>query len=628
MSVISSIRLKLQPSRGVLDECHALLDRVNNLEERFRGLDDHSLRDGFLAMRNHLRDGVLPTAYLPEAFARVREACRRAVGMRPYDVQVLAGMILARGCIAEMATGEGKTLTATLPVAVHALSGRGVHVATVNAYLAERDHGLMKPVFRLLGLSSALLAERIPPEMKRKAYAADITYGTGYEFGFDFLRDQLSLIGAGKARYGDLWCKRILGETMKEASPGMQRPFAFALVDEIDSVLIDEAVTPLIISGAAAKGENPAAALYRSADRVAARLTPDTDFVLDESSQRVALARKGLQTVYETLPDSLHGLLRRAWHEHVEDALRARLTLHRDVHYLLRKGAVEIIDSNTGRSFPDRKWRGGLHQAVEAKEQVLVTHETVSEVSISRQRFYKLYPLLAGMTGTAMEQKTEFRSAYKLETVPVPLNRPSQRTGLPPRIFVSSSAMIQAVLAETMACVAMKRPVLIGTRSVRRSDEIADAFAVAGIDVTLLNARQDAQEAEVIALAGQARRITIATNMAGRGADIPLGPGVAECGGLHVIGVEFNDARRINRQLVGRCARQGDPGSCRFFLSLDDHILMHVKRPEAGIPEGELSARYLNGFQKAMLGAEKKAFRMRCAVMAADKWLDSLKQNI
>lgn len=617
----------LRPNTYFRQECDQILSAVNVIEKQVSAITDAELQARFNGLRPCADGGVLPVERLPEIFALVREACRRAVGLRPYDVQILAGIILARGHIAEMATGEGKTLTAALPASALALTGRGVHVATVNAYLAKRDHELMSPVYSLLGLTAALLPEKVGGDKKRAAYEADITYGTGYEFGFDYLRDQLQAMGRVRPQLGEEWRSQLLGNNPPEPARGVQRPFAHAVVDEVDSVLIDEATTPLIISGTPEKGENPAAALYQEANRIALELRPDHDYVVDITDHSLELSDEALQRLYTTLPDRLRPLMRRAWHEHVEQALRAHCFYKRDVHYLVRKSAIEIIDINTGRSFVDRKWRAGLHQAVEAKENVRITHETTSDVSISRQRFFRMYPLLAGMTGTAMEQQAELRSVYGLAVVPVPLHRPSKRVNYPTRVFGNTQAMIQAVIQEVKACLKRGQPVLVGTRSVQRSDEVAAALHAEGIEVVLLNARQDEAEAEIIACAGRAGRVTIATNMAGRGADIPLGPGVAENGGLHVIGVEFNDARRINRQLIGRCARQGEPGSSQFFVAWDDTLATRMF-PQRRHMDGECEAGEVRHFHKAMLRAEREAYRIRCRVMEHDKWLDNLKRHI
>ncbi|WFB34618.1 hypothetical protein P3T73_10635 [Kiritimatiellota bacterium B12222] len=599
--------------------------RVGLLEPRCKALSDEGLREAFHAIRKDDQDR-LRGEDLCWAMACVREACLRAVGMRPYDVQVQAGLILASGHIAEMATGEGKTLVAALPAAVLALQGRGVHVATVNAYLAERDHEIMQPIFAFLGLSSALLPERGANDPKREAYAADITYGTGYEFGFDFLRDQLASLSRRPPQAGEQWRSSLLGQSLPQSAPPMQRPLAHAIIDEIDSVLIDEAITPLIISAAVPSGENPAAAVYRQANELALSLEQGKAYICNAVG-RPSFTPAGMVEVYDHAPTFPASLMKRAWHEYVLQALCAHKLQSRDVHYLIRNGAVEIIDGNTGRSFSDRKWRSGLHQAVEAKEGVEITHETSSEVTISRQRFYQMYPFLCGMTGTAYEEKAEFKSVYGLDVVLVPRHRPLLRKDHPPKVFKTRADMMDELVREVRDMLKRGRPVLIGTRTLLRSEEISERLQAEQIDHVLLNARQDADEARIISEAGQKGRVTIATNMAGRGADVPLGEGVSDAGGLHVIGVELNESARIDRQLSGRAGRQGDPGSSRFYVTWEDDLVFHpvVLAGRGAQKPIRSKAKY---FYRAQALLEKDSFRSRRSVMREDKWLDKIKRNL
>jgi preprotein translocase subunit SecA len=603
------------------------LAEVNRLEPEMIALDDGALRARFQALRPDFADGP-PPERLPEAFAIVREAVRRARGLRPYDVQIMASLVMARGQLAEMATGEGKTLVATLPACVLALAGKGVHVATVNAYLAKRDFELMACIFEYLGLTGAYLPEKASPELKRAAYAADITYGTGYEFGFDYLRDQLARLGAPQAPLGRNWCESVLGWAPLAPPKPAQRPLAYAVIDEVDSVLIDEAVTPLVISRPIPPGESPEAPIYRQADALALTLIEE-HYELDRGKRSLALTRSGLEKVYAQKPPILKEKMRRAWHEYVEQALKARHLFERDVHYLLRKDKVEIIDENTGRSFADRKWRSGLHQAVEAKERVEITHETDSDVTISRQRFYKLYPFLCGMSGTLSEEESELLEVYDLRVFPIPRNRPLQRVDLPGRVFGTRKAKHAAIVAEAKKLLASGRPVLIGTRTVQRSEELSALLKADGVAHVLLNARQDGEEAEVVALAGHPGRITIATNMAGRGTDIKLFDGVAEAGGLHVIGEERNESRRIDRQLAGRSGRQGDPGSSQFFLSLEDDLVINSSSPPGPSPEpGELPAHHLRTIETAQILCERKKAEQRAGVMRDDQRMETLKKNL
>lgn len=600
---------------------------INQLEPQIAALSDDELRDWFRQSSPFPEGSFKPVPErLITAFACIREAVKRSKNMRPYDVQIMAGLVMSKGQLAEMATGEGKTLVATLPTAVLALAGKGVHVATVNAYLAERDYELMKPVYEFLGLSVGLLKERDSPENKRAAYQADITYGTGYEFGFDFLRDQLLRLGFEKPKLGQNWKESVLQWRGLSNPEPVQRPFAFAVIDEIDSVLIDEAVTPLIISRPAPQGESPDADLYRKAHQCALQLKEGEDYDISIKERQLRLTRDGMKQIYAQRPTLNNVQLKRAWHEYVEQALRAEYLHQKDVHYLSKDNAIEIIDENTGRSFPDRKWRSGLHQAVEAKEGVIISAETESDVTISRQRFYRLYPFLCGMSGTAKEEESEFLNVYKLRVIPIPRHRPLQRIDLPDRIFASNTAKLEAIVDEVRKYQQLGRPVLIGTRTVKRSDEVARALKKAGIHYALLNARQDKEEAEIIALAGLSGRVTIATNMAGRGADIPLGKGVTELGGLHVIGEERNESRRIDRQLAGRSGRQGDPGSSQFFLSYDDELLK--KKPR--LPENssqELQPDQARFFQQAQFQREREAAAQRDSVMREDQWLAKLKRH-
>jgi len=613
--------------RREMRHIEAQVAEVNQLEPAIKLLADAEVLSRFQALKPHFAD-QLSLEHLPEAFALVREAVFRAKGLRPYDVQIMASLVMARGQLAEMATGEGKTLVATLPACVLALSGKGVHVATVNAYLAKRDFELMAGIFKFLGLTAAYLPEKSSPDLKRAAYAADITYGTGYEFGFDYLRDQLARLAVPTPKLGRAFCETVMGWAPLAAAKPAQRPLAYAVIDEVDSVLIDEAVTPLVISRPIPPGENPDAPLYRQADQIALTLNEE-HYELKLDKRSLALTRAGLERIYETKPLAQRNKLRRAWHEYVEQALRARLLFERDIQYLLRKGAVEIIDENTGRSFADRKWRGGLHQAVEAKEGVEVTHETESDVTISRQRFYKLYPFLCGMSGTASEEEGELLHVYELRVFPIPRNRPLLRAELPGKLYGTRRAKHLAIVAAVREQLARGRPVLIGTRTVRQSEALAASLKAADIRHVLLNARQDADEAEVVALAGHPTRVTIATNMAGRGTDIKLAEGVAGAGGLHVIGEERNESRRIDRQLAGRSGRQGDPGSSQFFMSLEDELFANSASPPTPSPgDAELPPHHIAMLETCQILCERKQSDQRAAVMRDDHWMETLKKNI
>jgi preprotein translocase subunit SecA len=504
-------------------------------------------------------------------FALVLEAARRSLGIDYYDVQILAGLALARGGIAEMATGEGKTFVAAFPAFIHALAGRGVHVMTVNSYLAERDAVLMSPLFQRLGLTLGLLRSSAEPDEKRSAYQCDITYGPGYEFGFDYLRDQLALIQGAKRRLGESF-RELIGKRQMGAHESVQRDRAFAIVDEADSVMIDEATTPLVLSGSdAAPANSPH--VYLAARRSAASLIVERDYVVDASLKAVRLTDTGAQHALAHADPVAMRSLDRPWPCYVEQALFATILLERDVDYVVSDGKVVLVDEFTGRIFADRTLREGLHQAVEAKEGLAITAETQPLARISRQRFFRLYSGLCGMTGTATGSEAELREAYGLSVTRIPTRLPCRRLVLPTRYFSSATAKWSAVVDEVERMHHTRRPVLVGTRTIEASELVSRHLQVRALPVQLLNGRQDEEEARIVARAGQAGSITIATNMAGRGTDIKLGPGIAELGGLHVIATELHEARRIDRQLFGRGGRQGDPGTLEAMISLEDELI-------------------------------------------------------
>ena len=563
--------------------------------------------------------------------ALIAEAVRRAHGLAAYDVQLLAGLALADGRLGEMATGEGKTLVALLPAFCFALHGRGAHVATVNAYLAQRDFEFARTAFARLGLTVGLLPERASNVEKRAAYACDVTYGVGTEFGFDYLRDQLALRAAGRTtpRFHEV----LLGHAMPQPDV-VQRGHAFAVIDEADSVLIDEARSPLIISmGAKAPCQTPE--VYRLAARVAAALEAGADFLHEGGTRRLKLTHAGQQRAFEMLTDEATAQLRRLWTEYVENALQARHQFKCDVHYVVRDGAVVIVDEFTGRLCPDRTWRDGLHQAVEAGAGVEICEENSSEATITRPTYFRLYDTLCGMTGTAQEAAGEVRHSYKLETVVIPLNRPSQRAVLADRVFVTRAAKLAAVARDVAARHAKGQPVLIGTRTIENSEALAAVLAPLGLPFRLLNAKQDADEAAIVAQAGEPGVVTIATNMAGRGAHIPVPEKSLRAGGLHVIGLERHEAARIDRQLIGRTARQGEPGSAQFFLSLEDDLLARLapdlaarldrERTDA---HGELSATAASHFRRVQRRVERTDREARRQLARYDEWINELKEAL
>ncbi|OCQ53181.1 preprotein translocase subunit SecA [Photorhabdus australis subsp. thailandensis] len=572
-----------------------VVDVINRMEPEFEKLSDDELKGKTIEFRARLEKGESLENLLPEAFATVREASKRVFAMRHFDVQLLGGMVLNERCIAEMRTGEGKTLTATLPAYLNALTGRGVHVVTVNDYLAQRDAENNRPLFEFLGLSVGINLPGMPAPAKRQAYAADITYGTNNEYGFDYLRDNMAF----------------------SPEERVQRKLHYALVDEVDSILIDEARTPLIISGPAEDSSE----LYIKVNKLIPRLIrqekEDSDtfqgeghFSVDEKSRQVNLTERGLVLIEQLLSEaklmeegeSLYSPTNIMLMHHVTAALRAHALFTRDVDYIVKDGEVIIVDEHTGRTMQGRRWSDGLHQAVEAKEGVEIQNENQTLASITFQNYFRLYEKLAGMTGTADTEAFEFSSIYKLDTIVVPTNRPMIRSDLPDLVYMTEAEKIEAIIEDIRERTGKGQPVLVGTISIEKSELVSRELTKAGIEHNVLNAKFHAMEADIIAQAGQVSAVTIATNMAGRGTDIVLGGSwqaevakledptevqiekikaawqerhdiVLAAGGLHIIGTERHESRRIDNQLRGRSGRQGDAGSSRFYLSMEDSLM-------------------------------------------------------
>ena len=588
------------------------------------GLSDRALREAAQALRPALRREGFSEDLVARAFALVREAASRTLEQRHFDVQLIGGQVLLAGMVAEMDTGEGKTLTATLAASAAALAGIPVHVVTVNDYLASRDAAWMGPIYRALGLQVGTVIHGMSPPERRAAYGCDVTYCTNKELAFDYLRDRIVL--RGRPSRLQLQLERLVSEEAR-AERLVLRGLHFAIVDEADSVLVDEGRTPLIIS---AQGSSAEQRLYETALGLADQLVPDADFTIDPVERSVRLTPEGLARLDELaapLGGVWTGRLRRE--ELARQALVARRLFHRDRHYLVRDGRVQIIDEYTGRLMPDRSWERGLHQLIEVKEGVAVTapHETLARISY--QRFFRRYLRLAGMTGTAREIAGELWTVYGLPVMRVPTNRPSRRVIHPERVFRFAEARWVAVVEHVRAVHDAGRPVLVGTRSVAASEELAARLAAAGLPHRVLNARQDAEEAQIIAEAGQPGRITVATNMAGRGTDIRLTPAVIELGGLHVIATERHDAARIDRQLFGRCGRQGDPGTAEALVSMDDDLVTS----HGGVwrrlvtPRGRSSSgpSRLAGLavRRAQRAAERAHGRMRRDLLRFDEQMDS-----
>jgi preprotein translocase subunit SecA len=577
------------------------------------------------------RVGVLRYQFnLTDALALVTESVRRTHGLTAHQVQLRAGLALSEGSLVEMATGEGKTLVALLPAFCFALRGRGAHVATVNSYLAERDAEFAQPVFARLGMTVGLLRERDPGvASKRAAYNCDVTYGVGTEFGFDYLRDQLAIRSTGRTepRFHEILLRRL------PPRPALrQRGLAFAVIDEADSVLLDEARSPLIISiGEARPSATPE--VYRLADELAGEMQKDKHFKRESHSTRLSLTADGERFAFDRLTDTALLQLRRTWPQYLEQALQVRHHFRRDVHFVVGEGRVMIVDEFTGRLCPDRTWRDGLHQATEARAGVTITEENASEATIARPAYFKLYERTCGLTGTAAEASNELQDTYKLRTVIIPPHRPCQRTLLPDRVFKTRAAKYAAVAREVAERHAKGQPILIGTRTIENSDEVVEALVPLGLVLRILNARQDAEEAAIIERAGEPGAITIATNMAGRGAHIPVPEESIRAGGLHVIGLERHESARVDRQLIGRAARQGQPGSAQFFLSLEDDLVVRhattvASRLTSSARTNELPGRHAVHFRRAQRKVETLDAVQRRALATHHRWLDELKQAL
>ncbi len=525
-----------------------LLDEVNGFETTMMALSDAELQAKTPYFKEKLKNGLTLDDILTEAFAVAREASRRTLMMRPFDMQIIGGIVLHEGKIAEMKTGEGKTLAATMPLYLNALEGKGCHVVTVNDYLAKRDSEWMGPIYRFLGLTVGVIIHGMDDDERRIAYGADITYGTNNEFGFDYLRDNMKF-------------------SLEEY---VQREFNFAIVDEVDSILIDEARTPLIISGPSDESTDK----YNKINQVIPRLKKETDYTVEEKSKTVVLTEEGVASVEKLLNvQNLYEPRNIEIVHHVNQALRAHTLFKRDVDYLVKDGQVVIVDEFTGRVMPGRRYSDGLHQALEAKERVKVEKENQTLASITFQNYFRMYKKLAGMTGTADTEAEEFKKIYNLEVLVMPTNMPMIREDHNDLIYKTEPEKIKAVIEEVKALNKARRPVLIGTISIEKSELLSKHLTRAGVKHHVLNAKNHEKEAEIVAQAGQAGQVTISTNMAGRGTDIKLGEGVADVGGLHILGTERHESRRIDNQLRGRSGRQGDKGSSRFYLSLEDDLL-------------------------------------------------------
>lgn len=576
--------------------------QINPLEDGLKKLSDSSLANKTNEFKARLAKGETLDDILPEAFAVIREASRRVLGMRHFDTQLIGGIILHRGNIAEMCTGEGKTLVATAPVYLNALEGKGVHVITVNDYLAKRDSEWMGQVYKFLGLSVGLIIHDLDFNQRKIAYNSDITYGTNNEFGFDYLRDNM----------------------VTSLDQMVQRPLHYCLIDEVDSILIDEARTPLIISGPGQKSTDD----YYTVAKLVPQLKKEEDYTIDEKQKTVAPTEAGVAKMEKLLHvENLYDAENLELNHLFVQALRAQTMMTRDKDYVVKDGEVVIVDEFTGRLMYGRRYSDGLHQAIEAKEGLEVQRESQTLATITFQNYFRMYDKLAGMTGTAKTEEQEFIKIYGLPVLQVPTNKPIQRKDLPDVIFKNKRGKYKAVVREVERRHATGQPMLIGTTSIEQSEELSHMLDQANIPHSVLNAKYHEREAAIVALAGQKGAVTIATNMAGRGTDISLGEGVAELGGLAIIGTERHESRRIDNQLRGRAGRQGDPGSSQFFLSLEDDLLRifggdNIKSfmEKMGLEEDEpINSRMVsNAIQKAQKRVEARNFDIRKYVLEYD----------
>lgn len=577
-------------------------EKINPQESALKKLSDSSLANKTNEFKARLAKGETLDDILPDAFAVIREASRRVLGMRQFDVQLIGGIILHRGNIAEMGTGEGKTLVATAPVYLNALEGKGAHVITVNDYLAKRDSEWMGQVYKFLGLSVGLIVHDLDFEQRKIAYNSDITYGTNNEFGFDYLRDNM----------------------VSSLDQMVQRPLHYCLIDEVDSILIDEARTPLIISGPGQKSTDN----YYVMSKLVPQLKLGEDYTIDEKQKTVAPTEAGVSKMEKMLKvDNLYDTDNLELNHLFVQALRAQAMMERDRDYVVKDGEVVIVDEFTGRLMYGRRYSDGLHQAIEAKEGLQVQRESQTLATITFQNYFRMYDKLAGMTGTAKTEEQEFIKIYGLEVFQVPTNRPVQRKDLPDVIFKTKRGKYRAVVREIERRHATGQPMLIGTTSIQQSEQLSHMLKEAGIVHNVLNAKYHELEAQIVAQAGQKGQVTIATNMAGRGTDIVLGEGVSELGGLAIIGTERHESRRIDNQLRGRAGRQGDPGSSQFFLSLEDDLLRifggdNIKKfmEKMGLEEDEeiRSSMVSSAIQKAQKRVEERNFDIRKYVLEYD----------
>lgn len=623
------------PNQWRLARWASLLPKIEALEPELQQLNDQQLRKRSLSLRYRAKSGEPLRRLMVEAYALVREAGRRTLNMRHFDVQLLGGIALCNRSIVEMQTGEGKTLVATLPLYLYALIGKGCHLATVNDYLARRDAEWMGPIYKALGMTVGIVETQMSQPQRRKAYECDITYGTAKEFGFDFLRDRLLLRRIQEGQSDLLGGMLGKGPSASDEKP-VQRDAYFGLVDEADSILIDEARTPLIISALPTDEERLAVECYKWSSSVIHQFVEDEDYEYDHEKRSAELTREGRQKVrLLPKPSEMDTVGMVNIYQYIERAILVDREYHLDQQYVVRDGEIVIVDEFTGRLAEGRKWRDGIHQAVEAKQGVEVTVATGQAARITVQDFFLRYENLSGMTGTAMGSARELRKIYRCNVLPIPTNRPSIRRRLPELVFGTTEAKWIAIADEIEQVHNEGRPVLIGTRSIDKSEILSRLLEERNIEHQVLNANHIEIEADIVSKAGVMGKVTVSTNMAGRGTDIKLGDGVAELGGLHVICTEMHDSSRIDRQLLGRCGRQGDPGTYRQYLALDDDLLLGGLGPDKSkkFKElGEQSSGPFNHLHKLFRRSQKKVerrhFRQRKALMYFEKERKKMQQQM
>jgi len=607
------------------------IKKITTLSDQLKSLSDSEIRNQYQELKLrpsfNMSEVEIDQDDVVSAFALTREAAWRAVNMSHYDVQLAAGLAMVQSGIAELATGEGKTLVATLPSAYFALFSKGVHVMTVNAYLAERDCELMKPVFEFLGLSVNYVSHEMPDEQKKQAYASDITYGVGSDFGFDYLRDQMKLHSAPK---------KVLGQRLNDTLQGrdeqvdvIQPMRSFAIVDEADSVMLDEASSALILSSKAGVN-HPYPQAYLLANKLVESLQKDEHYSVDEKTNQVALLTVDESVLYASVDKSIRQILVRPWEKYVLNALKAKYLMHLDDHYVVEDSKIQIVDQFTGRRFEDRTWSEGLHQAVESYENVDITEESNSMLKVARQHFFNLYDKVSGMTGTAIGCEDEFKTLYSLNVFQIPPFKENLRKQLKTRFFQTEQQKYQSIVELVRNVRKKGMPILIGTRTVKQSESIQALLGLSGLPCQILNAKQDSEEAELVSKAGQSKVVTIATNMAGRGTDIALDSAAKESGGLFVIVSEPHLSHRVDRQLIGRSARKGDPGCAVTLLSAEDEIC--VLEPSLAKSINKLKEVHSESLEKKLFRVqsynEKQAYKARLKLFKYNDWMVELMKKI